>query len=58
MPDDLILEMEQLACKNEISFNQLVTQCCEYALAHMEKETPETIREDRKVEKSVKEKKA
>lgn len=38
MPDPLIEELEKLAYENEISFNQLVTQCCEYALSHIDKE--------------------
>lgn len=38
MPDPLIEELEKLAYQNEISFNQLVTQCCEYALKHIDKE--------------------
>lgn len=36
MPDSLIEKLGQLAAKNDISFNQLVVQCCEYALEHME----------------------
>lgn len=35
MPDELIERLQELADKNDISFNQLVVQCCEYALAHM-----------------------
>ena len=34
MPDTLIESLQQVADANEISFNQLVVQCCEYALAH------------------------
>ncbi len=36
MPDELIAKLQQLADKNEISFNQLVVQCCEYALDSIE----------------------
>lgn len=36
MPEDLIAELERLANKNDISFNQLVVQCCEYALQNLE----------------------
>lgn len=54
MPDLLIEKMEKLAYQNDISFNQLVIQCCEYALEHTEKEAPETIKEDRAAEKIVK----
>ena len=32
MPDPLIEKLETLAARNDISFNQLVIQCCEYAL--------------------------
>ena len=32
MPDDLIQRLQQVADANDISFNQLVVQCCEYAL--------------------------
>ena len=34
MPDDLIDRLQQTADANDISFNQLVVQCCEYALDH------------------------
>ncbi|MBU9738548.1 hypothetical protein [Diplocloster agilis] len=36
MPNDLIQNLEKLAFENDISFNQLVVQCCEYALDNME----------------------
>lgn len=35
MPDSLIEKLEKLAGKNDISFNQLVIQCCEYAIEHI-----------------------
>lgn len=35
MPDTLIEKLEDLAGKNDISFNQLVIQCCEYAIEHL-----------------------
>lgn len=35
MPDSLIEKLEKLAAKNDISFNQLVIQCCEYALENL-----------------------
>lgn len=35
MPDGLIERLQRLADENNISFNQLVVQCCEYALNHM-----------------------
>ena len=35
MPDPLIERLESLAAKNDISFNQLVVQCCEYALENL-----------------------
>lgn len=36
MPDQLIEKLEKLAAKHDISFNQLVIQCCEYAINNME----------------------
>ncbi len=39
MPDTLIEQLEALAGKNDISFNQLVIQCCEYALENMKSES-------------------
>lgn len=35
MPDDLIDKLQNLANINDISFNQVVVQCCEFALEHM-----------------------
>lgn len=35
MPDELIEKLQVLADQNDISFNQLVVQCCEYALNNM-----------------------
>ena len=35
MPDDLIDRLQKTADNNNISFNQLVVQCCEYALNDM-----------------------
>lgn len=37
MPDSLIDKLEKLAAKNDISFNQLVVQCCEYAIERLDK---------------------
>ncbi len=37
MPDELIAKLEKLAAQNDISFNQLVIQCCEYALKDISK---------------------
>lgn len=34
MPDALIERLQRVADANDISFNQLVVQCCEYALDH------------------------
>jgi predicted HicB family RNase H-like nuclease len=36
MPDQLIEKLEKLAAKHDISFNQLVVQCCEYAISNMD----------------------
>lgn len=35
MPDPLIERLQKLADNNDISFNSLVVQCCEYALDDM-----------------------
>lgn len=36
MPNDLILELETLAQEKQVSLNQLVIQCCKYALDNLE----------------------
>ena len=36
MPDDLIDKIGKLANERGISFNQLVIQCCEFALDHLQ----------------------
>lgn len=33
MPNALIEQLEEIAANEDISFNQLVVQCCEYAIA-------------------------
>ena len=38
MPNELIIELEKIARENDISFNQIVIQCCEYALKNLKKE--------------------
>ncbi len=38
MPNELIDKLEKLATSNDISFNQLVVQCCEYALDNLQKD--------------------
>jgi len=35
MPDELIEKIGKIANDKGISFNQLVIQCCEYALEHL-----------------------
>ena len=35
MPNALIEQMEKIATQKGISFNQLVIQCCEYALNNL-----------------------
>ena len=37
IPADVLSRMEELAQKNNISLNNLVIQCCEYALDNIEK---------------------
>ena len=36
MPNELIDRLQTIADQNNISFNQLVVQCCEYALDNIE----------------------
>lgn len=35
MPDEMIEKIGKLANEKGISFNQLVVQCCEFALEHL-----------------------
>jgi len=35
MPDELIEQLQNLADKNDISFNQIVIQCCKCALENV-----------------------
>ncbi len=42
MPDNLIEKLERLAAIHDISFNQLVVQCCEYALENMDNDKENT----------------
>lgn len=37
MPADLVKEMEKLAQAKNVSLNNLVVQCCEYALRNLDK---------------------
>ena len=37
IPTPLIERLEELAEKNNISFNQLVIQCCDYAIKHLKR---------------------
>lgn len=41
MPDELIEKLQTLATSNDISFNQVVVQCCEFALENMIEEEKE-----------------
>ncbi len=36
MPDELIETISNIANEKGISFNQLVIQCCEFALEHLD----------------------
>ncbi len=38
MPDELIKKLECLAKEKDISFNKLVVQCCEFALANLKED--------------------
>ena len=37
MPNDLIEQLQSVAQKQSVSLNQLVIQCCQYALDNLEK---------------------
>lgn len=37
LPTDLVKKMEQLAQSKDVSLNNLVVQCCEYALENIDK---------------------
>ena len=37
MPDELISELQRLADESNISFNQVVIQCCRFALQNRQK---------------------
>ena len=37
LPCDLLDELEKLAQENDDSLNQLVIQCCQYALDHLDR---------------------
>ncbi len=37
MPCELIRELEKLAQEKGVSLNQLVIQCCQYALDHLDR---------------------
>lgn len=38
LPVTLVQQLEQLAQNKDVSLNQLVIQCCEYALSNLEEE--------------------
>ena len=38
MPDTLIEQISKIAAKKDISFNQVVIQCCEFAIENLPKE--------------------
>ncbi len=38
MPTELVKQLEVLAQNKNVSLNNLVIQCCEYALANIEKD--------------------
>ena len=38
MPDALIEKIAKLAADQDVSFNQVVVQCCEYALENLPKD--------------------
>ena len=40
LPTDLVKKMEALAQNKQVSLNNLVVQCCEYALDNIDQEAP------------------
>lgn len=36
MPHELVKALESVAQQKDVSLNQLVTQCCQYALDHLD----------------------
>ncbi len=38
LPEEFVSEMAQVAQEKKISLNELVYQCCQYALANMKKD--------------------
>lgn len=42
MPDSLIEKITKLAVKQDISFNRVVVQCCEYAINNLPKDDDKT----------------
>ena len=59
MPEDLIEQLEEIATLENISFNQLVLQCCEYAINHLPRgnsmkiESVEDFRQNKKQYKTA-----
>ncbi len=45
IPKELSESLSQCAQEQNISINQLVIQCCDYALSHMETDSPKTENE-------------
>jgi predicted HicB family RNase H-like nuclease len=45
MPNEMIERLEQIAADNDISFNQLVIQCCDYALKDVAERDSKKTRE-------------
>ena len=41
MPNELIEQLEKIMKEKDISFNRLVVQCCEYALANIKNDNSE-----------------
>lgn len=42
MSDELIAKLQRIAAEQDISFNKLVVQCCEYALQYLPSEQDTT----------------
>lgn len=42
MPETMIDRMNEIAAAKGVSFNQLVVQCCEFALQHLKEPADDT----------------
>lgn len=48
LPQELVLTLEHIASEHDISFNQLIIQCCEYALENLETQLDQSFKPELK----------